>query len=480
MIKRFIPLLVLLCAFCCSAQKKAAICVNQYGTSTPVAYGGDRSDAKVYVPRFYRAKKNEFRGVWVSTIENIDIKKYTSAADFRKAYSTIVANLKNAGFTALIFQVRPMNDAFYPSVLNPWSRWMTGTEGAAFSDEPGFDPMLYMVNTAHRAGLEFHAWLNPYRVISRTPLQKADYLNTLDRKNFARKNPNLVLAIPYDGSRMLILNPGEPQVIRFLLQTVQEIVRKYDVDAIHFDDYFYPYADVGTLDAETYKKYAAKGETLENWRRRNVDTFIYSLKMMLNKHNRAKKKNVKLGISPFGIWANMTPTKAELEAEAKKKAEDAKKKKSAAKKQEKAPQHRPEGSLTKGAQSYFKQYADTRRWVRSGWIDYIAPQLYWGFGHRKAAYAALADWWAGCVRGTNCKLYIGHGFYRLGSKNSDWKNPLEMTYQLLYNSARSEIDGSIFFSYVRIFHPKNDIKKNEAKRIIQTMWRKKYPVEKTK
>ena len=148
-IKVLIVLSLLLSAFFCTAQKKAAsFKLMEYGTKTPVAYGGERSDSPVYVPCAYRAKKNEFRGVWVSTIENIDIGKYTSAAAFRSAYNTIVSNLKNAGFNAIIFQVRPMNDAFYPSRLNPWSRWMTGSEGAAFADEPAFDPLHYMVNTA--------------------------------------------------------------------------------------------------------------------------------------------------------------------------------------------------------------------------------------------------------------------------------------------------------------------------------------------
>lgn len=472
-IKVLIVLSLLLSAFFCTAQKKAAsFKLMEYGTKTPVAYGGERSDSPVYVPCAYRAKKNEFRGVWVSTIENIDIGKYTSAAAFRSAYNTIVSNLKNAGFNAIIFQVRPMNDAFYPSRLNPWSRWMTGSEGAAFADEPAFDPLHYMVNTAHRAGLEFHAWLNPYRVISRTPLSKEKYLKTLDPKNFARKNPHLVLAIPYDGGRMLILNPGEPQVIRFLLQTVQEIVKKYNVDAIHFDDYFYPYADVGSADAATFKKYAAKGETLENWRRRNVDTFIYSLSVMLRKHNQTAKKNVKLGISPFGIWANRSLTPAELAKKAK-----AETKAKPEKDDTKKTQSRAEGSLTGGAQSYFKQFADTRRWVRSGWIDYIVPQLYWGFSHRTAPYAALADWWAGCVRGTKCRLYTGHAVYRLGSKSADWKHPMELTCQLLYNSVRPDIHGVVFFSYVRVFQPQNRVKKNEAQRIIRTLWRKKYPAE---
>ena len=163
---------------------------------------------------------------------------------------------------------------------------------------------------------------------------------------------------------------------------------------------------------------------------------------------------------------NELAKKAKAETKAKPEKDDTKK-----------TQSRAEGSLTGGAQSYFKQFADTRRWVRSGWIDYIVPQLYWGFSHRTAPYAALADWWAGCVRGTKCRLYTGHAVYRLGSKSADWKHPMELTCQLLYNSVRPDIHGVVFFSYVRVFQPQNRVKKNEVQRIIRTLWRKKYPAE---
>lgn len=431
---RFFRLLPLLLAGCCAFGAGESVLTHPV-TGKPVAYGGKFSNAKVTVPDAYRPRAREMRGVWVATVENIDFPAHNSAAAFQRDYITVVNNLKKTNFNTILFQVRPMNDAFYPSKLNPWSRWMTGTEGKSLG---GFDPLAFMVSETHKRGLEFHAWLNPYRIVSSTKLRKAAYLKTLDDRNFAKRNPHLVLEVRRkDGTYSLLLNPGEPRVVRHILATVQEIVQNYPVDAIHFDDYFYLYGGVGDADHNTFRQYNPRKLTLEEWRRANVDAVIRGVKQELTAHNRRTGRKVAFGVSPFGIWANRKSMSA--------------------------------GSLTGGLQSFFAQYADTRGWVKKGWVDYIVPQLYWPFSMDVAAYAALADWWAEAVKGTDVNLYIGHGAYRLGA-DRNWHRG-ELADQLRYNTKLREVDGSILFSYRNIFTPSNQVMKEGTGRILNDYWR---------
>lgn len=431
-------------------------------TGKQVRYAGKLHNSPVFLQKQYVAKESEFRGVWVATIEQIDFKQHMTAASFRKDFLTVLQNLKNAGFTALIFQVRPMNDAFYPSEISPYSKWMTGTEGKTFTDEPAFDPMKYMVTETRKAGLEFHAWLNPYRVANGISVSKKKYLDSLDKKNFARQKQYLVLEYKgSDGKTNLILNPGEPEVMNYLFRVVLEIVQKYQVDAIHMDDYFYPYGGLPEqADKKTYENYGAKKKlTLEEWRRDNVNSLVRNMHILLTRFNQSRKRSVQFGISPFGIWAN-TPLSVKLHP----------------KNSKKKFQSMPEGSLTAGTQSYFEQYADSRKWVREGWVDYIVPQLYWNFDHDVAAYAALTDWWAKTVRGTKVKLYTGHGFYRL-NKGTSW-NKDEIPDQLIFNNNFAEVCGCAFFSYIRIFEPDNAVQREAAAKIIKQFWKKQYGVKK--
>ncbi|MBE6405750.1 MAG: hypothetical protein E7040_06990 [Lentisphaerae bacterium] len=406
-------------------------------TGKPARYAGDYLEKPhVSVPKRSVFSRKMFRGVWVATVENIDFSKHQSIDSFKKEFITVVNNLKSIHATAVIFQIRPMNDAFYPSKLNPYSKFMTGTEGAGFRN---FDPLKFMIAECHKQGIEFHAWLNPYRVLHHVKVSKEQALQGLSRKNFARLHPELVLNVPgNDGNRLLILDPGRPEVRAFLLATVREIIVNYNVDAIHFDDYFYPYEGTDNADLATYKRYNPRQLSLENWRRNNVDIMVYSVSKLIRSVNRAQRRNIQFGISPFGIWGNK--------------------------------KHIQYGSLTGGSESYFKQYADTRRWVRSGWLDYIAPQLYWSFGHNTAAYAHLADWWAGTVRGTKTKLYIGHSIARIGT-NREWSNPNEVYNQLRYNTMVPGIKGSILYSYSKIFRPINPAMKTGSKKVTD-LWKK--------
>jgi len=433
---------------------------------TGVPYAGGRSSGQcVYLPKKYTPKKDEFRGIWVATVENIDFPVYSKASDYRKAYIELVDRVASAGFTAILFQVRPMCDAYYISELNPLSRCLTGREGAFFMDEPQFDPLAFMVRETHRRKLEFHAWLNPYRVVNRTPLTKNAYLASLAATNYARKNARLVLEYPVDKmQRGLILNPGEPEVMNYLIRTVNEIINQYDVDGIHMDDYFYPYVSIGNSDLATWKKYAKDGISIEDWRRENINMLIRNMHGLVVNHNKVSKRRIRFGISPFGIWANSPVTEKTVKPPAK---------------NAKPIPSMAAGSLTSGSQSYFTQFADTRKWVREEWIDYIVPQLYWGFPHQKAAYAALADWWADTVKGTKVDLYIGHAVYKQGAA-SDFRDPDELTNQILFNCLRPEIKGSILFSYCRVFQPENDSMKKAVRKLIEKYWEMNYIPEKKK
>lgn len=428
---RFLPLLLSFLAFDGFGQYELLLDPR---SGRPVRYAGDLAEKpNVVLPKDFRAKPGDFRAVWVATVENIDFPVSRSVAEFKRNYLSVIGNLKAIGANAVIFQVRPANDAFYPSALNPYSRNLAGSEGTGLS---GFDPLAFMIQEAHRIGLKFHAWLNPYRVAGGTSLGKTAYLRTLAPNNFARRNPDLVLCIRRkDGKNQLILDPGHPATIRFLCNTVHEIIMKYDVDGIHMDDYFYPYDGTGNQDRKTYQTYNRNRLGLEDWRRENVNALIGNLSNTIRSHNARYRKNILFGISPFGIWANRKT--------------------------------HPAGSLTKGSESYTLQHADTRKWVRENWIDYIVPQLYWTFGHNAAAYAALADWWASTARGSRTRLYIGHSPSRLGT-SAEWSSPDEICNQFRYNSRHPEIRGSVLFSYRSIFTPSNRVMREGAEKIIRT------------
>ena len=351
--------------------------------------------------------REEMRAVWVATVSNIDIRVAESEEDFKKQFINILETMKSFNMNALAFQIRPCNDAFYRSELNPWSEFLTGKQGK----DPGWDPLAWMVEQCHERNIEFHAWLNPYRVSNKrvgTHYEtKEDLIDDLDPKNFARKRTDLVIL---DGRGAPILNPGEPEVKQFIYETIEEIVTNYPVDAIHFDDYFYPYADIGDQDQKLYEQYRNGEETLADWRRRNIDDVIYAIHKLLKNQPRS----IHLGISPFAIWRN-------------KKVDSL-------------------GSDTNGGSTYDEHYADTRKWVKEEWIDYIVPQLYWEIGHPRADYEVLANWWADVVRDTGVKLYIGLGFYRYGSDDV-WQQSNIIPDQLKLNDTIPEIQGTFSFSF---------------------------------
>lgn len=401
-------------------------------------YAGKLDPRPVKLPPFYAAQKNELRGIWVATIFNIDYPRPQNVEAFKKFYSNMCRNLASSSFNAIFFQVRPANDAFYRSKLNPWSRYLSGTEGVPLSGAGNFDPLAYMVREAHRHGLSFHAWLNPYRVCNGTKLTKKQYLNTLAVNNFARLHPDLVIECKQpDGQRKLVLDPGAPAVRKFVEATVNEIIWNYPVDSIHFDDYFYPDNISAAADRATFLRNNPRKLSLADWRRSNVTILINNVHKQIQRFNRQYKRNVRFGVSPFGIWRNKSNT--------------------------------PQGSLTAGRESYSSQYADTRLWVKQRMIDYIVPQLYWNFDHNTAAYAALTDWWCETVRDTGVTLYIGHAAYQLGKKG--W-SVNELYYQLRYNRSKPYVRGSIVFSYRSIAAPENNTMLRGGRITLQRLWGK--------
>ena len=427
--KLFLTVCSLLCisGYCASAP----LVIPDTSKGKPARYAGNFSDRQITLPQRY-IPRHEMRGIWVATIENLDFKVSRTPAEFRQQFRKIVANLKTANFNTLFFQVRPLNDAFYPSKYNPSSRFMLGTEGGGMG---GFDPLKFMVSECRKNGIEFHAWLNPYRVNAKAPSPKDQYLKTLDERNFARKYPETVLERKTGKVYSLFLDPGHPKVREHIFNTVEELACNYNIDGIHFDDYFYLYDDIGTIDQKSFQYYNPQKLPLAQWRRNNVDQVIYGVHKQLRRISQKKGRKISFGVSPFGIWANRKSTKY--------------------------------GSLTGGKESYFVQFADTRKWVRSGWLDYIAPQIYWPFSHDVAAYAALTDWWCQTVKGTAVKLYIGHAVYQLGSNRKFSEN--ELYWQLLYNNKKPEISGSVLFRYSNFFAPSNPVMKTGVQRV-RKLW----------
>ncbi|MEU8801831.1 family 10 glycosylhydrolase [Spirillospora sp. NPDC048819] len=361
----------------------------------PVPPGADAECAGVPAPD--GAKARQLRGMWIATVGGIDWPKGAgrSAAEQKKEFTRLLDTARQMNMNAVFVQIRPNSDAFYDSPLEPWSQWITGTQGK----DPGYDVLAFMLKEAHARNLEFHAWFNPYRV------SRDDDLKKLSDKSPARRHPEWVRKYG-DG---LWYDPGIPQVRELATKAVMDVVGKYDIDAVHFDDYFYPYPEGGEFpDQATYKARGA-GMDKDDWRRRNVDLLVEDLSRRIHE----AKPWVRFGISPFGVWRNKSSD--------------------------------PAGSDTRALQSYDDVYADTRKWIKKGWLDYVTPQLYWPIGDSRADYAELVAWWAEQVKGTDVHLTIGQGAYRVGA-DSAWKDPAELSRHLTLNAKYPQVNGDVFFS----------------------------------
>jgi uncharacterized lipoprotein YddW (UPF0748 family) len=342
--------------------------------------------------------KRELRAAWITTVYNIDwpSQKGLTAQQQQAEFIKILDSLKALSMNAIIVQIRPVADAFFPSSFEPWSEYLSGTQGEPPS--PYYNPLAFMIEQARLRGLEFHAWFNPYRASAREGFVHAP-------NHPVNQHPEWFL----NYGNKLYYDPGHPEAREYVLQCVMETVRHYDFDAVHFDDYFYPYriARQEFPDSCSYADYGrARFARKDDWRRDNVDLFVQEL----SKRIKQEKPHVKFGISPFGVWRN-------------------------------AAQDSLGSKTSAGMNNYDDLYADVRKWLREGWIDYVTPQLYWHIGFEKADYKTLVDWWSKNSFGKH--VYIGHGIYRV---EKDWQNPDEIMNQVSHNRTFTGVHGSMYYS----------------------------------
>ena len=357
------------------------------------------------LPVAYAAQpaQDGMRGVWVATVANIDYpsRQGLTADELKSEADTILDNIAAMGLNTVFFQVRPSADALYQSDIFPWSCYISGTAGQA--PDQDFDVLSYWVEAAHSRGLQLHAWLNPYR-ITRSGQEELD---ALPETSPARQHPEWV--VEYDGN--YYFNPGLPAVQQLVVDGAAEIVRNYDVDGIHLDDYFYPGTDFN--DAAAYERYGADFDDIDDWRRDNVNDLIATLDETLHAIN----PELAFGVSPAGIWDNKADN--------------------------------PKGSETNGRSSYREIYCDSVEWIKRGTVDYICPQLYWSIGYEIADFEVLVDWWQDVVSTSDVALYIGIGAYRAAEAEPGdiWYGTAELERQLEMLDNSIDIQGEVFFSY---------------------------------
>ncbi|MFC3996623.1 family 10 glycosylhydrolase [Nocardiopsis sediminis] len=343
--------------------------------------------------------KRQMRGAWLTTVRNIDWPSEPGlpADEQQEELRERLDAAQGLGLNTVFLHIRPTADAMYASELEPWARYLTGEQGG----DPGYDPLEFAVAEAHERGLELHGWFNPYRVGFADP-----DLENLTDDHPARRNPEWLVEYGDEG----YLDPGNPEVRAWVVGVVLDVVERYDIDGVHFDDYFYPYPAEGEEfdDDASWEAHGGDAENRDAWRRENIDALIAEVHSGIAE----TKPWVLFGVSPFGIWRN----------------EDSD----------------PEGSATGGLQSYDAQYADTREWIREETVDYIVPQLYWHRGFATADYEELVPWWADQVAGTGVDLYIGQAAYRVGE--DDWEGADALSRQLDFNRDRPEVTGDVYFS----------------------------------
>jgi uncharacterized lipoprotein YddW (UPF0748 family) len=349
------------------------------------------------------APKREFRGVWVATVTNIDwpSRPGLSADQQKQELIGTLEQAKRMGMNAVVLQVRPTTDAIYSKSRELWSYWLTGKQGLAPAD--GYDPLAFAIKEAHSRGIELHAWFNPYRgTMSARSVVNASHIT--------QKRPEMFYT--YGGQKLF--DPGLPEAREYITQVILDVVKGYDIDGIHFDDYFYPYPISGQkiTDNATFEKHDNGFQNIADWRRNNVDLLV----KMVNDSVHHYKKYVKFGISPFGIWKNYREDTL--------------------------------GSRTSGLSNYHELYADSRKWVKEGWVDYINPQVYFSFGRSAAPFQVLLDWWANNTYGRH--LYIGQAPYLvsnvLSKKSQSYFTNAEISNQIRAIRANNRAQGSVFFS----------------------------------
>lgn len=345
------------------------------------------------------------RGIYVATVLNLDYPQTptTDSQVLQSEIDDIINTCDELGFNSIFLQVRPCADALYPSAVYPWSKYLTGTQDVAPDNQ--FDPLAYWVEQSHAHNLALHAWVNPYRIT-----KKASDWNAISARNPAKLHPEWVI---HHTNGNYYFDPAIPEVRELVVTGIMEILTNYDVDGIHLDDYFYPGIDFP--DDASFVKYNADNYLdKNNWRRHNVDLLIQELDTQIHNY----KPDCSFGISPSGVWENASAN--------------------------------PLGSNTRGGNpSYSKQFADTRTWALNGWVDYIAPQIYWENGNRFCDYATLLDWWSTTLASCDTKLYIAMADYRANevSGSSPWFHGAELSKQMGQNLMQENVGGEIHFRY---------------------------------
>jgi uncharacterized lipoprotein YddW (UPF0748 family) len=345
--------------------------------------------------------KREFRAMWVCTLANLDwpSRSGLSSKTQQDEYREMLEMSRNMGLNALIVQIRPSGDALYPSELVPWTQYLSGKQGQPPS--PYYDPLAFMVEESRRRNIEFHAWFNPFRALSSVKF------SSISPDNPLMHHPNWFFT--YGDSKYF--DPGIPDVRDYLVKVVMEVVHNYDIDGIHLDDYFYPYPLEGQPipDNASFQRYGQGFKSREAWRRANIDAFISQLADSIF----ITKPWVKFGISPFGVWRGQ--------------AED------------------DRGSATtRTFTAYDGLYADTRKWIEYGWVDYMAPQLYWNISHSRASFKVLLDWWDQLA--TDRHVYAGHGVYMMQQDDApNWANSSEYMQQVRLCRTSGNVCGNVWF-----------------------------------
>ena len=347
--------------------------------------------------------QDDMRGVWVSSIYNIDYPSAQglTADQLRAEADAILDNVAAMELNTVFLQVRPSADALYDSDIFPASRYVSGTVGQ--SPDGDFDVLAYWVEAAHERGLQLHAWINPYRI---TKDGQSEY-DALPEDSPAKQHPEWTVV--YEDN--YYFNPGLPAVQDLVVDGAAEIVRKYDVDGIHLDDYFYPGTDFA--DEATFIRYGEDFDDIGDWRRDNVNQLIAALDETLHEID----PTLSFGVSPAGIWDNRRDN--------------------------------PKGSDTQGRSSYREVYCDSVEWIKAGTVDYICPQLYWSIGYEVADFEVLVNWWQQVVATSDVALYIGIGAYRAAEAEpgDTWYGTEELQRQLDLLDRSIDIQGEVFFSY---------------------------------
>ncbi|HKM29687.1 MAG TPA: family 10 glycosylhydrolase [Bacilli bacterium] len=404
----FMALLLLLFAGSVKSSVNAGEKVlTETASDKPITYLG--TDETVKIATEYVAQNTDFRAVWVSAYV-ADVASYKNKEQYQTEITSVLDVMSYYNLNVMIFHVRILNDALYTTALSPISKY--------WKVDQNWDALAWVIEECHNRGIEFHAWMNPYRVS--TGAATID-MNALAKK-FPAANPASDVANLLRGSSVVILNPAKQVVQNFLVNTCMEVVRNYDIDAIHFDDYFYT-SGIGSQDSADYAA-TSKGMSLADWRRDNVSSFIQSLSMQMRAYNRQNNKIVQFGISPSGVYRDGNGVVTYNDNG------DA----------------ISTGSLTRQGGHYGDSlYSDSLRWVNEEWIDYICPQSYHGFETTNSSFHGKVAWWNKVVANKKVNLYIGIGLYMTGDKY--WPGPEEFYHQMLFINTQKNVKGIAIFSY---------------------------------